>query len=255
MDLFRLKSLRVRDHQVFQHPTEILFSAETDTFSQGLPYFTLILGLNGTGKSNLLKLIIEIFRVAYNKKVDERTATYPGGKYSLEYFYEDGNYTILNTLGWSNSEALTFSEGESEFEKGLRFFKDGTEIPPPELRLPESIIALSILLTDKFLFTKDGGMFPPYKYFGVRRDSNTAGTKSLIARIIDCTFIAAARESFLASIKEILTFLDLEQEFLVSYSPRYKHYFFKEDLTVGAFDVLKGFDVWRQVVAFGGRSL
>jgi ABC-type cobalamin/Fe3+-siderophores transport system ATPase subunit len=236
MDLFRLRSLRVRGNRVFQEQTEFHFSAETDSYSIPFPYFTLILGPNGTGKSNVLKLILDIFRVAYNKKTNSKITTYPSGKYSLEYFHEDGNYTILNTLGWPSQDSYPSARRETDTEKGIRFFKDGTEIPAIDLPIPESILALSILLTDKFLFIKDAISFPSYKYFGVRRDNNTAGTKTLVAKIIDCTFLASSREEFLSNLKDILGFLDLENEFFVSYSPKYKSHLFKDDLTIEQFE-------------------
>jgi predicted ATPase len=236
MELFRLKTLRVRDNNIFKSNIEFNFSQESDTLSLEAPYFTLVIGPNGTGKSNLLKLVIDIFRLAYEKKTSLDISYYPSGKYSLEYFLTDGNYTILNSLGWEQGEEKPLGIEDKKDEKGIRFFKNGVEISVEELIIPESIIALSIMLTDKYPVLRDPSKFPIYNYLGIRKDSNTAGTKTYIYRTIDYVFEASSRKSFLDDVKEMLKFLELDEQFYVSYSPRYKHLFFTGNITQDFFE-------------------
>lgn len=231
-----MKFLKVRDNNVFKNEVIFNLSEPDEKFSNNSPYFTLIIGPNGTGKSNLLKLIIEIFRLAYQKKNLFEITQYPSGKYYFEYFLNDGYYTILNTLGWANGVEKPSEVEDEKNEKGIRFFKNGTEIKPLELELPQSINALSIMLTDKYPLLKDNSKFQIYNYLGIRKDSNSAGTRTYINRTINSIFEASKNKSFVHDLKELLEFLGLDKEFYVSYSPRYKHIFFNGKLTLEIFE-------------------
>lgn len=236
MEIFRLKTLRIKDNEIFKKEITFNFSQEGDSFSFEAPYITLILGANGTGKSNLLKFLIDVFRLAYDKKTESENIYYPSGKYYLEYVLGNNNYTILNTLGWEDGNEKPTHIEDDKGEKGIRFWEDGSEISATKIKLPESILALSIMLTDKYLFLRNPESYPIYKYLGVRRDSNTAGTRSFIGKTIDHIFAASGNKEFIESLSEMLTFLELGKEFHISYSPRYKQHFFIPDLTVKKFE-------------------
>lgn len=81
------------------------------------------------------------------------------------------------------------------------------------------------MLTDKYLFLRNPSNYSIYKYLGVRRDSNTAGTRSLIGKTIENVFAASERKEFIDSLSEMLSFLELENDFRISYSPKYKQHF------------------------------
>lgn len=235
MELFRLKKLQIRENDIFSDVT-FDFSHESDSLSISEPYFSVLIGPNGTGKSSVLKILIDIFRLAYEKKIEVNVQYYPKGKYCLEYFLTDGNYCILNTLGWKDGEENASGVKDDKNEKGIRFFKDGNEITADKLNLPKSILALSIMLTDRFIVLREPSQFPIYNYLGVRRDSSTAGTRSYIKRTIDYVYLAIQRDSFRSDLDNMLGFLQLEKEFYVSYSPKYKDHFFSGDLTVDYFE-------------------
>lgn len=235
MELFRLKGLRIRDNEVFKDEVFFDFTLGREAFSAKGPYFTLLIGPNGTGKSNLLKFIIELFKLTYQKQHSGNAIDYPKGKYFFEYFLGDANYVITNTLGWENGELPPIEIEDDRLEKGIRFFKNGNEISPDEIRIPQSISALSIMLTDKFPVIKEIEKFPIYNYLGVRRDANTAGTRTYISRTIDHVLKASSRKTFLDEMKEMLIFLGLVPEFYITYSPRYKHLFFNGKVTLDFF--------------------
>jgi predicted ATP-binding protein involved in virulence len=236
MEIFRLKYLRVKDNSIFKKEIRFDFSQESDSFSIDAPYITLILGPNGTGKSNLLKFILELFRLAFDKQQESENISYPSGKYFFEFALGNDSYTILNTLGWENGNEKPKDVEDEKNEKGIRFWKNGSEISAKQLKIPQSILVLSIMLTDKYLFLRNPESYPIYKYLGVRRDSNTAGTRSFIGKTIDHIFAASGNKEFVESLSEMLDFLELGKEFHISYSPRYKQHFFIPDLTVEKFD-------------------
>jgi predicted ATPase len=231
MEIFRLKYLRVKENSIFKKEIKFDFSQESDNFSIDAPYITLILGPNGTGKSNLLKFILELFRLAYEKQQESEIMSYPSGKYFFEFALGNDNYTILNTLGWENGNEKPNDVEDEKNEKGIRFWKNGSEISAKHLKIPQSILALSIMLTDKFIFVRNPESYPIYKYLGVRRDNNSAGTKSLIGKTIDNIFHAIHKNDFIGNLKEMLEFLNLKPELHVSYTPRYKKQLFRSDLT------------------------
>lgn len=236
MEIFRLKSLRIKDNDIFKKEIIFNFSEEADNFSFESPYITLILGANGTGKSNLLKFLIEVFRLAYDKQTEAEIIYYPNGKYYLEYVLGNDNYIILNSLGWEDGAQNPNNIADEKGERGIRFFKNGSEISATKIKLPESILALSIMLTDKYLFLKDAKSYPIYKYLGVRRDNSTAGTRSFIGKTIDHIFTASGNKEFIENLSETLKFLELGNEFNISYSPRYKQHFFIPDLKLYDFE-------------------
>ncbi|QBJ85476.1 hypothetical protein DDI74_04025 [Chryseobacterium gleum] len=237
MEIFRLNNLYIRDNDIFKKEITFDFSQDKDKISLEVPYLTLIIGVNGTGKSYLLKLLIDIFRLALDKKKESESIYYPSGKYNLEYVLGNSVYNIGNTISPKDkSEKVNYFEKDKKEDKGIRFWKNGNEVSSSSIEIPKSILALSIMLTDKYLFLKEPQKFPIYKYLGVRRDNNTAGTRSFIGKTIDNIYAALGNEAFLENLSEMLSFLELSNEFHISYLPRYKEHFFSPNLTEEKFE-------------------
>lgn len=249
METFKLVSLSIRQHPVFHDKIIFDFSDPKEADFHAEPYITLILGPNGTGKSNVLRLLIEIFKLAYEKKVGHSIVSYPQGKYNLEYLVNGARFNIVNTLGWFNGEDKPEDIGDPSDDRGIRFFRNGKEIEREELQIPNAILASSFMLNDKYLFNSDPDSFPIYKYLGLRRNENTAGTRSYITQSIDLIFQAAKNESFLDGLKTTLRLLNLEESFSINYYPRYKSIFFKGNLSEDKFN-----DFFRDYTKYLQRS-
>lgn len=235
MEIFKLIKLKVKEHDVFKEKIEFDFFQISDAVGTSKPYFTMVLGPNGTGKSNLLRLIIEIFKIAHEKSTHKEVTKYPKGKYLLEYFLNDGYYTILNTLGNSFDKVDVDVENNSSDGKGIRIFKDGVDISFDLAAIPKSILAVSIMLNDKFPVFSNGD-FSIYHYLGVKSSPNTAGTRSYITKTIEMVFKAASKKGFIEDTAELLKFLELDLSLYISYYPRYKHIFYKGNMTVELMD-------------------
>ncbi|WP_371370998.1 hypothetical protein [Sporomusa aerivorans] len=128
---------------------------------------TVIIGANGAGKSYLLTVISELFRVINNKQFSKE----------INMRYEE-NY-------------LEYSIGADYYEievrgKVFNFTRNKLPVQVHEIELPRKILAVSYMVNDKFVFkTPDIDSEERYEYLGIRQTSNAAWTNSLSRRICD----------------------------------------------------------------------
>ena len=132
-----------------QHKEKILYDCRFTSDSLGKRdqlLSTLIIGENGTGKSHLLSLVADFFRLLVDSAVGKRTS-YPVARYeniTMEYMV-DGQLCQV------------------ERNKRVLIAKlDGTELPVADLPKPKKVIAVSYMLNDKFSFSNDHGELYEY---------------------------------------------------------------------------------------------
>ena len=225
---FKLLNLDIRNNKYIGNQ-RFQFVSDKET-SEG-PYSTIIIGPNGTGKSYILRTILDVFREAYNYKEKGKRQQFVSGEYSLTYSYDGSVYQFGNIKYLENAEMLDKESRKTTFECK----KDNEFISEKELQLPEAYIANSIMLTDKFPIVKDD--FEPYTYLGVRREnsSSTAGTRTYVTRTVNYAVDSITDDIFVRKLKDTLAFLELEQKFYVSFIPKYRNKFFTGDVTADFF--------------------
>lgn len=225
---FKILNLSLRHNEIFgeQH---FQFVGKDDV--ENGPYATVIIGPNGTGKSYLLRTIINVFRELDYYLKNEKRRQFVNGEYSITYSYNGSVYQFSN-WGYSDNEEflLNLNKKVSLFAK-----KNGEHVSISLLAYPKAILANAIMLTDKFPIIKEG--FDNYRYLGIRKEStpSTAGTRTHITRTIDCVVESIQNDDFLNNIKHTLNFLELEQSFIIDYTPRYRKIFFNGKLTIELF--------------------
>lgn len=225
---FKLLNLDIRNNQYLGNQRfQFVSSKETN---EG-PYSTIIIGPNGTGKSYILRTILDIFREIYVFKKKEARQQFVSGEYGLTYSIDGDIYQAGNIKYFENAELHEKESRKTTFE----FKKNGEFISAKELAIPEAFIANSIMLTDKFPIVKDD--FEPYVYLGVRRENSpsTAGTRTYVTRTVDYAVDSITNDVFVNKLKETLEFLELEQKFYVSFIPKYRSKFFTGNVSAEFF--------------------
>ena len=123
-------------------------------------YSTLILGANGTGKSNLFRIIIELlWELNELKKTNGKSHSKQKFGFALKYSLHGNIFYYTNIYGIEeyNSENKKFIKKENEIYIGEAYLhKNNKKIEFTEAEFPASIIAISIMITDKYPFP-DGG--------------------------------------------------------------------------------------------------
>ena len=192
---------------------------------------TLIIGENGTGKSHLLSLIADFFRLLSDSALGKRTA-YPVARYediTMEYVV-DGQLCYVER----NKRVLVAK-------------LDGVELPVVDLPKPRKVIAVSYMLNDKFSFSNDHGEL--YEYCGIRAASNASYTGSIRRQIFSSILAGVLRYNELGQLKRVLDFLKLQHRITFSI-PLNRKTLFSRGLSVSAFhDKLKALERSRSAIA------
>lgn len=233
--VFKLLSLELWNHPILGN---IYLNFVDDKEKDNGPYTTVIIGQNGTGKSNLLRLIIDIFREIENIKKEVVQQKLAKCSYKIRYYLNGSLFEYTN----SKRKLLVNSDG---FESQL--LKNGISIESSQLELPNLIIASSVMLNDRFFVPKDyiGNI---YEYLGVRRikTPSIAGTKTFTRRIVELILDNVENEAFINHVKDVLSLLGYENELKLVFYPRYRDKIFTGKLTT---DFLHDFYVkWKDVL-------
>ena len=159
------------------------------------------------------------------------------GAYCIKYKIDKDYYEFKNHLKALKDKNLKI---KIEFDVS----KNDKQIDISEIKLPNKILANAIMLNDKFpmVYSKPEDV---YQYMGIRRSPSVAGTRTFIRRTVSNIADAMNNDSFKDNLKNILSFLGLKQILSIYYYPKYKHYFFKGDLTIKKF--MAFFENWKDI--------
>ncbi len=232
---FRIISLDLKNHKIFDN----LSIDFTDTNDKGLikqPYISLVIGSNGTGKSNLLRVIIDIFREINSLKETDKRSNSLTGFFRIKYQVGVEVYTFGNY--YPDSRNFISLTSKTKYPKPT-LFKGSNEIEFREAEFPNMLLASSLMITDKFI-TDNKGTLPFYKYLGVRTSANQAGTRTYIRKTVEMLIDSLDTPNEILTrfkLGDLLEKLEFSRELNIHYSPVYQKHFYneKEPLTVERF--------------------
>lgn len=232
---FRIHSLELVGHRIFKK-LKVEFTDKGDQELREQPYISLVIGSNGTGKSNLLRAITDIFRELHSLRETGKRSNTITGFFNLKYQFKSEIYTFGNYKPEGlNLKSLT---NKNPYPKPFLHDSNGN-IDFANAKLPSVILASSLMVTDKF-FNDVKNTLPFYKYLGVRTSANQAGTKTYIRRTVEMLLDSFDTENENLTrfmLGDLLVKLDFNQELHIRYQPVYKSHFFNrsELLTIERF--------------------
>ncbi|MRT17566.1 AAA family ATPase [Vitellibacter sp. q18] len=206
---FKLLSLEVIGHKILgtNKFNFVDFLDEPDSI-----YTTVIIGPNGTGKSELLSVILDIFRNICSLDLKDKFSDITG-RYNLKYKNENSIYEVTNISDGLHLNSLT---SRNPVYSKPTFLKDSKEINFKNAikTIPKAIVANSILLTDKFIVPrndKEQEQFPMYRYLGVRNSPQQASTRSYVRKTVEFVVEQIESQVFKDGLEKITDYLGLSK--------------------------------------------
>ncbi|WP_186429670.1 AAA family ATPase [Clostridium sp. BSD9I1] len=195
---------------------------EDDTYSNNeVPFTTVLIGANGTGKSFLLAEVSELFRQIHQKIFNNRILKLKYKFYEVEYSI--GKHKVIITI--SDNKIINIKYNLKDIN-----IKD---IDKNELILPISNLAVSYLLNDKFYFANKKDLVDTdenYKYLGIRQASNVAFTSSISNQVQNCLIELMLKANNGDHLKKIFNFLTFDLKFNLQIVAKRKTLFNKNNL-------------------------
>ncbi|MFR3215974.1 MAG: AAA family ATPase [Dysgonomonas mossii] len=244
--MFRINKVHIRQHQILGN-IDMDFQEEESEFSS--LFTSIIIGQNATGKSNILKLIMDLFRLFDIYKNDPSKKPNIPCSFLLRYTIDENIYEIattaletVKTRGRGTEKHFVYYKNKPIEDVDPKDIKDlllttkkykPYEINLSELEFPSVLLANSIMLTDKF----NSANTDFYKYLGVRnpRSPSTAGTRTYIRKTTDYIVECLARKDFRKELSKLLDFLGLDNNLNITYVPKYRKLFWSENITIELF--------------------
>lgn len=193
-------------------------------------YSTVIIGPNGTGKSNLFRIVINLFKELYDLSLPNGKRSYlVNGDFSLKYSIDECVYEFTNIKKASHLATIID-------KVKVYLYKDGKIIDFKGVKFPIAIVANSIMLTDKYPVFNNEKVFPVYKYLGIRNRAQNASTRQYVRKTVEFIVEQYDNESFRRGLKSTTEFLEMVDGIEIIYNTANTSLFFNGELYVNQID-------------------
>lgn len=224
---FRLLSLTLNESKEFEEGIFQFYPLDNKRRAN-CPFTTLIIGPNGTGKSRLLKIIIEIFNDLYNYKSFGRTSFKFNQFYILEYYLDGEHYEIQN-----NREEIIVK-------------RNNHNIDSYGFELPSKGIAAAYSLYEKFS-PKESSFLDKakrssrydndfYEYLGIKTNRNYTFSSANINNSVDLITGAMSQNGFAKDLKSVFNVLGFIPKLSITYNVKRNKELFSGNLSIPIFN-------------------
>lgn len=221
---FKLIDIELIDHNVLG--TNKFSFIQPDDNPDSI-YFSVLIGPNGTGKSELLHVILAMFRIICNLEREDSSYSI-NGYYRLNYLNDNDLYTFTN---YEDDNLFTPSIENIVTKRRPYLLKNGIHVSfdNASSSLPKAIVANSIMLTDKYYVPRndrEGNLYPMYKYLGVRNRPQQASTRSYVRKTVEFVVEQIDSSVFKEGLNSITNFLGLSNSINIVFFTIYSTKFF-----------------------------
>lgn len=242
--MFRLHSLSLKGHPILNDVDLTFFDEDSKTYSEDL-YTTVLIGMNGTGKSYILKTIADLF-FEVNRLIESKSRQRIPFTFQIRYSVNDVIYDIVSSQGVKIERKGSVRKNvlgvfalrgrpiqEPIYPEELSFkVLDEYEIDLSEAVLPSRIIVSTSQLKDRFTFKKDEES-DFYKYCGVKRTARNISTNSYKRNTADALLINLDHANFKDTLGSALNeYLGFDSFLKIHFRTKYTSNFFDGELTI-----------------------
>lgn len=222
----KLLSLELRENTLWGK-NNIFYDFVDEADKQDAIYSTVIIGSNGTGKSNLFRVIIELFKELYDLSRNGKRAYNVDGRFNLKFSIHGDVYEYSNVIYSDKLNDIQFLTSKNP----AYLLKNSLKVEFNEIQLPIAIVANSIMLTDKFPVYNSDDVFPNYKYLGVRNRPQNASTRSYVRKTVEYIVREHNSDAFRYGLAKATKFLGLDSAIEIVYYTTNTVKFFRGVLT------------------------
>lgn len=238
--MFLLEKLDLRNHpQLGTVELSFLNDSENKGIHESL-YSTIIIGNNGTGKSFLLKTIADIFTEFKQYSITNKREKYFPFDFDLRFSLDKNTYEIISLFttvlkrsksktryGYTKNRPIETDKKDKEgFNVNKKYL-----ISLQEIEFPQKTLVNSVMLNDRFTFSKSN-KDDFYQYLGIRRTKSVSSTKTFVRNSVNYLFESLLETEFSDRLSDVLNFMDFNEFCKARYNTRYHKEFFNKELTV-----------------------
>ncbi len=175
--------------------TKIKFIHEENKNNLTQPFFTLLIGPNGTGKSTILsvfqQIILEMYYLAESKKTKRINST--SVKFELSYQLGQNEFQIIKN------------------KKTIKFLKNGEPISFNKNNLPKRLIATAFTINDRFTYqNQEEDILERYQYLGIKSSNNVAKIGETTKNLVQNFIKSSLKSDFLPNLIKMTNFINVK---------------------------------------------
>lgn len=163
--MFKITKLNIIKHPFFK---KLEFNFVNKGEENNGPYISLLIGPNGTGKSQVFSAVIEIFNILFASHDKKRLVQKFAFDFSIDFIVDSQLVSVVN------------------IENDLTVILNNQPVELWDIPLPSKLLASAINLTDRYpnLTRRKKAFNESYEYLGIRSASNNAFISTHVRSII-----------------------------------------------------------------------